>query len=148
MEESLTLYREAGDKIAVAEHLPDLGGVELARDNLGKAERFLREGLELSNDSGHRMPLLSSLLGIANLSKRRGRLSSAARLFGFLTEAPEASSFHHLLSSSGKARLASSIGAVRTQMDESAWEEAYAKGRSMRLDEAVSYALKETEAAG
>ena len=147
MEESLTLYREAGDKLAVAEHLPVLGDVELARDNLGKAERLLREGLELSNDSGHRMPLLSSLLGIARLSERRGRLSRAAGLFGFLMEASEASFVHHLLSSSEEARLASSIEAVRTQLGEAAWEVAYTKGRSMTLDEVIYYALEE-EAGG
>jgi len=147
MEESLTLYREAGDKLAVAEHLPVLGAVELARDNLGQAERLLREGLQISKDSGHRIPLLSSLLGIARLSERRGRPSRAAGLYGFLKEASEASFFHHLLPASEKARLASSIEAVRTQLSEAAWEEAYTKGRSMTLDEVISYALEE-EAGG
>jgi len=35
------------------------------------------------------------------------------------------------------------ISDVRSEMGEQAWEEAWSKGRAMRLEEAVSYAMEE-----
>ena len=37
------------------------------------------------------------------------------------------------------------ISAVRSEMGEGAWEEAWRRGRAMPLDEAVAYALREEE---
>ena len=39
------------------------------------------------------------------------------------------------------------ISAVRSGMEEEAWEEAFRKGRAMTLEEAVSYALEGKEEA-
>jgi predicted ATPase/class 3 adenylate cyclase len=142
-EDSLVLYRELGDKATVVENLANLGELELERGNLKQAERHLREGLILSKIAGHRMPMLYSLLGFGRLAEKRGELLRSARLFGFMIEAPEATFFHHLMNSSEKARLESSIATVRSRLGEVAWEEAYGEGRSMTLDEAVSYALEE-----
>jgi predicted ATPase len=142
-EDSLVLYRELGDKATVVENLANLGELELERGNLKQAERHLREGLILSKIAGHRMPMLYSLLGFGRLVEKRGELLRSARLFGFMIEAPEATFFHHLMNPSEKARLESSIATVRSRLGEVAWEEAYGEGRSMTLDEAVSYALEE-----
>jgi tetratricopeptide (TPR) repeat protein len=142
-EDSLVLYRELGDKATVVENLANLGELELERGNQKQAERHLREGLMLSKVAGHRMPMLYSLLGFGRLAEKRGELLRSTRLFGFMIEAPEATFFHHLMNSSEKARLESSIATVRSRLGEAAWEEAYGEGRSMTLDEAVSYALEE-----
>jgi hypothetical protein len=72
----------------------------------------------------------------------------SARLFGFMIEAPEATFFHHLMTTSEKALLESSIATVRSRLGEAAWEEAHGEGQAMTLEEAVSYALEEEAAGG
>jgi predicted ATPase len=147
-EESLVLYRELGDKLTVMGHLAALGELELERGNHKQAGRLLKESLMQSKDAGHRMPMLSSLLIFARLAEKRGELLRAARLFGFTMEAPEAVHFHHLMTSSEKARLESSIAAARSRLGAAAWEEAHVEGQAMTLEEAVSHALEEEEAGG
>jgi hypothetical protein len=40
------------------------------------------------------------------------------------------------------------LSATRSQLDEAAWQEAWAEGRAMTLEEAICYALEEEEAGG
>jgi hypothetical protein len=40
------------------------------------------------------------------------------------------------------------LAAARSQLDETSWQEAWAQGRAMTLEEAISYALEEEEAGG
>jgi hypothetical protein len=42
----------------------------------------------------------------------------------------------------------SHLAAARSQLDESSWHKAWAEGRAMTLEEAISYALKEADAGG
>ena len=40
------------------------------------------------------------------------------------------------------------LAAVRSQLDEASWEEAWAEGRDMSFEEAVSYAMEKGEVDG
>jgi hypothetical protein len=40
------------------------------------------------------------------------------------------------------------IDAARIRLDEATWREAWAKGRSMTLEDAIAYALEEEETGG
>jgi hypothetical protein len=76
----------------------------------------------------------------------RGETERAARLFG----ASEALSEEMgAPPESGESALQEHyLAAARSQLDEASWQEAWAQGQAMTLEEAISYALDEEEAGG
>jgi hypothetical protein len=74
----------------------------------------------------------------------RGEAQRAARLWGAAQTLQEAKDIPR--DTDFLAEADARISLVRSGMGEKAWEEAWRKGRTMPLDEAVSYALEEEHA--
>ena len=78
---------------------------------------------------------------MASVAGARGEAERAARLFGasevlreVMGTPPEP----------GESALQEPyLSAARSQLDETSWQEAWAEGRAMTLEEAISYALEE-----
>jgi predicted ATPase/class 3 adenylate cyclase len=138
--ESAAISRELGTKGQLALSLLNLG-CALLGENLEEAEACLGEALTLNRDIGAQGDTAACLEGLACVAGRRERASRAARLLGAAEAWREASGIPR--QSSDKAYVEPQLAAVRASSEEAAWEEALAEGRSMTLEEAVSYALEE-----
>jgi hypothetical protein len=117
----------------------------LLQDDLGRAADIYKESLTLAWDAGMNHIVQGDLEGLACLAGAQGKAERAARLWGaaqILHETKDIPRDPDFL-----AEADARIFAVRSSTGEEAWEEAWHRGRTMTLDEAVSYALEE-EAAG
>jgi predicted ATPase/class 3 adenylate cyclase/Flp pilus assembly protein TadD len=141
-EESVSLLEALGAGADTAVGLCNLGWMALLRSDLGRAGDFFEESLVLAWDTGTKPILLTTLEGYSCVAGARGEARRAARLWGAAQS----------LETEGIPRdtdwleeADERISAARSDLGEQAWEEALAKGRAMRLEEAVSYALEQYE---
>jgi predicted ATPase/Tfp pilus assembly protein PilF len=146
-EEAVALQRELGNRGGVSMGLCNLGWMALLQDDLGRAGGLFRESLSLSWDTGLNLIVQSALEGFACVTGAEGEVERAARLWGAAQALHETKNIPRDYDFLAEADAR--ILAVRLDMGEEAWEEAWRKGRAMNLDEAVSYALAgEEEASG
>jgi predicted ATPase/class 3 adenylate cyclase len=142
-EEAVALLRELGAGGDAAMGLSNLGWIALLQDDLGRASDLYRESLSLSWESGLNPIAQSVLEGFACMAAARGERERAARLWGAAQALHETKGIPR--DEDFLAEADTRISTVRSGMGEEGWEEAWRKGRTMTLDEAVSYALEEAE---
>jgi hypothetical protein len=80
-----------------------------------------------------------SLDGLACISAAEGASERAARLFGAAEVLGEALGSEHMPEED--ALRAPYLAMASSQLDEISWEEAWAEGRAMSMDQAIEYAL-------
>jgi predicted ATPase len=146
IEESLVLARETEDKWMIAMALANLGFATLHYGDHEQAAALLLEGLELGRELGDKMTQAECLEGLACVAATRGEAPQTAQLFGVAEVSREAMGVP--LPPEEHALREPYMVDARSRLDGSAWENAWEQGRSMSLDEAVSYALEEGEAGG
>ena len=143
VEESLALFRELGDKRYTSVSLFVLGLIRLARDDLDGGAALLEENTRIARELGDRLMGAYSLLVMGKVAALRGRPVRAARLWGAAEALREqmgmALSAFDLAASGYEQDLA----ALRSALDESAFEAAWAEGRTMSAEQAIEYALEE-----
>jgi predicted ATPase/DNA-binding CsgD family transcriptional regulator len=142
-EEAVALLRELGATGAVDLGLCNLGWLALLQDDLVRAADLYRESLSLSWDTGLNPTVQSALEGFACVAGAKGDAERAAWLWGAAQALHETQGIPR--DTDFLAEADARISAVRLGMGEEEWEEAWRKGRAMTLDEAVSYALEETD---
>jgi DNA-binding CsgD family transcriptional regulator/tetratricopeptide (TPR) repeat protein len=142
-EESLELAQETEDKLGLALALWLGALVSLGRDDHKQVKALSEEGLNLARQVGHTHVIVFILHVLAASAGSQGRALRSVRLWG-ATES--------LLDTLGVAmgpaerhHYGPYISAVRAQLDQRAWESAWAEGQTMSLEEAVEYALAEEE---
>ena len=149
-EEAVALCREHGYRSSLNYALDNLGWAALLQGDHERASTPYQESLVVSNELGDQMVGSDSLEGMACISAARGEALRAARLFGAaegLQETlREAVAFQH--SPEEEAWREPYLASARSQLGEATWEEALAQGRTMGLEQAVSYALEEGEVGG
>jgi predicted ATPase/DNA-binding CsgD family transcriptional regulator len=138
-EEAVALFRERGYK----------GGLELVLDNLGwaallqgdheRARNSYQESLTLCIELDDRMVASESLEGVACISAAEDASERAASLFGAAEALREAVGYQHIPEED--ALRAPYLAMARSRLDEAAWEEAWAEGRAMPMEQAIDYAL-------
>ena len=82
--------------------------------------------------------------GLACVAGTEGGAERAVRLFGAAEALREAVGWHRNLEE--EALREPYLRTARTQLEEGLWEQAWAEGRAMSFEEAVSYAMVEEEA--
>jgi non-specific serine/threonine protein kinase len=110
-----------------------------------RAKGLFGEGLKLSAASGEVSNVAYCLQGLAASAASEGRQARAARLWGAaeaLLEKIEAAAYIY---APDPSVYQDQVSAARAQIDEEAWEAAWAKGRTMALEQVVEYALLEVE---
>jgi len=141
IEEAVELARERrrGFMGLLSRPLDNLGWAALLGGELGRAKAQFGENLTLSKKRGDRGTLLMSLEGLACVAGAEGYALQAARLFGAAEALTEA--IRYRIVPQERAVLEPYRTSVRSRLGEAAWEEAHGHGRTMRLDEAIEYAL-------
>jgi predicted ATPase/class 3 adenylate cyclase len=138
-EEGVGLWRELGVGADTAVGLCNLGWMALVQKDFGKATDCYEESLRLAWDTGMEPVVLTTLEGYACLAGAQGEAQRAARLWVAAQTIQEARNIPR--DTYWLAEADSRISAVRSNLGEQAWDEAWREGRAMPLDEAVSYAL-------
>ena len=137
------MSRESKDPYTNTTALLGLGIVETRRGDHGRAKTLLEEGLVLSRKLGSMVNAAEILETLAEMAGALGEGTRAARLWGAadaLREvtgspwAPQERRLHEPY-----------LAAVRSGVDEADWRAAWEEGRAMTLEEAVAYALEDTE---
>jgi hypothetical protein len=130
----------------LADTLDNLGWAALLRGDSEQARALYIESMRLRLEIGDNLAAPETLLGLACVAEAREETERAVRLFG----ASEA--LREVMGAPpepGEIALQEPyLTATRSHLDETSWQEAWAAGRAMTLDEAISYALEEEVAGG
>jgi predicted ATPase/DNA-binding CsgD family transcriptional regulator len=143
-EEAAALLRERGFKGGSQWVLDNLGWAALLQGDHERAETFYEESLTLCKELGAKHVTSKSLEGVACVAGIRGEAERAARLFGAAEALLEAVGHQH---PPEEALLREPyLATTRSRLDEAAWQEAWAEGRAMSMEQAIEYALSAEEA--
>jgi predicted ATPase/DNA-binding SARP family transcriptional activator/DNA-binding CsgD family transcriptional regulator len=142
-EESLELAREVGDKQGVALALGNLGAVAIHQQDYRRAMNLQAEGLALAQELGDMEGVAYGLEMMATAADAQGQVRRAARLWGTAEVLRE--SIGAPLPANERPDYNRQVTAARSQLEEAAWLEAWAKGQAMTLEEAISYALEKED---
>jgi non-specific serine/threonine protein kinase len=107
------------------------------------ATKFIREGLPLAQELGNGYCVAWNLKASAVLFEAKAKEERAAKLYGAAEALRRAVGAP--LSPVDLPDHEHSLAAARAQLEEAVWEEAWAEGQAMTIEEAVEYALFEEE---
>lgn len=136
-QESLTLSRELGDKLRESFALRNLGHLACDHGDYDKAEALFRQSLELAYELGNVQNASLCFAGLAGVATFKGQTERSAMLFG-MSEALREDS-RGILPPTDLARYNRNLAALRTLIDEGAFESAWQSGRSYSITEAFAY---------
>jgi hypothetical protein len=142
--ESLALRRELGDQQGIAVSLNNLGLVAEKQGEYARAVALLRESLQLSSDIGARDMAAEGLEGLAWSVVAQGQPDRAARLGGAAEALREVLGVP--LSPDSRLGHDQALQAMDATLGERACAAAWAAGRAMPLDQAITLALSDTSA--
>jgi predicted ATPase/DNA-binding SARP family transcriptional activator/DNA-binding CsgD family transcriptional regulator len=144
--ETFSLFREMADEWSSARTLVWLGMVTVYKgDDPEAASGFLKKGLTLLRDMGDKEWMAFCLEAFAGLAGAKTQGARATRLHGAAEALREEVGVP--LPPADRPDYDHSVAAARSQLDEAAWETAWAEGKAMGLEKAIEYALSEEEAA-
>jgi predicted ATPase/DNA-binding CsgD family transcriptional regulator len=139
-EESLALRRTLGYKGGCAHTLAILGRIALAQGAYERATACYTESLALRQETGEKEGIATALEGLAAVAGMQGRPVRAARLYGF------AESLRTLLDAPlppiDRLAYQRTIAAIRAQLDEPTFLNAWAAGQALTLEEAIAEATQ------
>ena len=143
-EESLTLYKDMGDRQRIAHSLLGLAKLETRQGNNAAAQTLYEESLSLSSRGGHTLNIVSALEGLAQVSAAPGAVDAprahvlwATRLWG--TAEALRDKLGTPLPPVERAEYEQSINAARSYLGPEAFSSAWAQGRTMSPEQALSH---------
>lgn len=142
-EQSLSLAREGDDPQATSIACCAGATVAQAEHDHERAKGLFQEGLKRSANAGNETNVAYCLEGLAAAASWEGRQACAACLWGAaeaLLERIEAAAYIY---APNRSVYRDQVSATRVQLDEEAWEAAWAEGRAMTRERAMEYALSE-----
>jgi hypothetical protein len=142
-EESLMLWRELNDLWGIAWSLNVLGHVVQRQGDSERASALLSESLPLVWRRGDRAGIAWCLEGLASVAWVRRQPRRAARLFGAAEVLRQ--TFSVPLPPGERPAYERRLASARAQLDEATWLAAWAEGQAMTLEQAIAYALGESE---
>jgi DNA-binding CsgD family transcriptional regulator len=145
-EEALTLLRRQDLIGTVPSLLHNLGYLALRRADTRRALRLFRESLALFRDQGDQRGIADCLDGLAGVLGAMKQSERAARLLGAAEALREVTSA--IVWPANAADYERSLAVARGRLDEAAFAAAWAAGRALPLERAVSEALAGDPAGG
>jgi predicted ATPase len=144
-EESLPLMRMTEDRRDLLTVLTRAGWVQLRRGDPQQAANLLKEGLRIWRDVQHPGPapgIIMSLAGLAAVAAGREQGERAGQLFA-AAQTLNLSSSMFLDDAHRRADIDHSVAEARAHLDSGAFAAGWARGQTMTLEQAISYALQE-----
>ena len=137
--EGLTLSRELGEKRHIANSLRLLGFVALGGEDHNRATQLLKESLVIYRELGIKQYIADCLEGLAGVAALQGGPELGTRLLGAAERIREVLGVP--LTPSERSEVDGYSDVVRVELEEEAFEAAWAEGRKMSVEEAIDYAL-------
>jgi non-specific serine/threonine protein kinase len=144
LEESLTIQRQIGNQSAMAYSLMGLGHVAHAQGDNASARTYHEESLTIRREIGSRWGIAYSLEAFAELANSAGVADQAAQLWGAAEALRE--EIGSPLSPEEQEAYERTVASASGLLGEETFTTAWAKGRTMTLDEAIALALERTDA--
>jgi predicted ATPase/class 3 adenylate cyclase len=137
-QESLATMREVGDQQDIAVALANLGFVALSAGDFPTARSFFEDGLAVQHEVRDKLRIAYFLLGYACLAAAQGQGERAARLFGAEEAVREelGAPFRRV----DRPDYERFVAAARSAAAEGAFGAAWAEGRAMTVDQAITAA--------
>jgi predicted ATPase len=142
--ESLALRRQLGDRRGSVAILGALGEAVLAQGEVAGARKLHAEALSLSRELNYQQGYSWALRGLAQTAAAVGRPEQAVRLWGAEEALREATTLP--IWPEQQPDYERAIAAARAALDEETFAAAWAAGRAMSLEQAIAYALEESDA--
>ena len=138
-EQGLGLFRAENDKTHIAWGLEGLAGTAYLAKDLTGALKFHLESLNIKVEVMDKLGFAYSLEGLAQVAAAEEEPERAAILWGAASHLREA--LHVLLEPSREGLYTSLIPGTREQIGEKLFDEFWKKGETMKLEEAIQFAL-------
>ena len=140
-EQCLPLSRQLGDRRRIAGSLRLLGRAAAAGKDYGRALELYKESIVLSKEIEDPGGIAGGLeaLAVGIVAAQEGQ-ERAARLLAAAAALRQA--FSVPLQPTYQEEFDRSVASVRTQLEEDAFEEAWAEGEAMTMEAAIDYALE------
>jgi predicted ATPase len=139
-EEAAELYRKRGLRDGLQHALDNLGWATLLRGDYERAETLHKQSLSVSQDLGDKLIASESLEGLACTAGAQGEAERSAILFGAAEGLREAEGYQQ--APRDHSLREPYLATARSLVDEAAWAAAQEKGRSIKFEDAVVYALE------
>jgi predicted ATPase/class 3 adenylate cyclase len=143
-ERAVALQRALGSRTFVAQNLIGLAGAKLLTGDAAAAWGHVREAFTIVTEVGSRMMLSTMMWPLAVMAKEEGRHRRAAKLLGawarLREEAGGGPPQYVVLPFFGDPEVA-----ARQALGDEGYEEARAEGYAMGFEEAIAFALEDTE---
>ena len=139
-EQGLSLFRTEGDKTHIAWGLEGLAGAAYLERDIASALKLHLESLSIKVEVMDRLGIAYSLQGLAQVAAAEEEPERAATLWGAASHLREA--LNVLLEPSREEVYTSLIPQTRAQIGEKLFDEFWKKGETMKLKDAIEYALQ------
>jgi predicted ATPase/DNA-binding XRE family transcriptional regulator len=137
--QGLSLFRVEGDKTHIAWGLEGLAGTAYLAKDLASALKLHLESLRIKVEVMDRLGIAYSLEGLAQVAAAEEEPERAAILWGAANHLRETMNIP--LDPSREELYTSLIPRIREQIGDVAFEEAWKKGESMKLEEGIDFGL-------
>jgi tetratricopeptide (TPR) repeat protein len=141
LEESLTMRRELGDRVGIANSLSNLGNAALEQGDYAAARTLYEESLAINREIDRKLDVVFLLEGFASLALAQTDRMRSAQLHGAADAWREAMNSPALPIQ--QAKIDAQQATLRDALSEDAFAAAWQTGRAMTLEEAAAYALEE-----
>ncbi len=142
LEKSLEHFQQAKLSVACNMIIIDLADVELQSENIERAEELYKESIELHRTSLLNHPPIPDILAkMAYAAQIHGQFERSARLLGAAHQLGIGQTVTLIPDINGFEK---SVATVRAQMGSTAFDEAWARGQAMTLEQAITYVLKDS----
>ncbi|MCL4301428.1 MAG: tetratricopeptide repeat protein [Anaerolineae bacterium] len=138
--ESIELYRKLGNKAEIPAILHNLGYVTLGQGNVEAAGSLFAESLQQQFERGNRAGIAEGLAGLAALAGVQAAPERAAQLFGAAAAIREA--VQAPVWPAERFELENHEAAVRAQLDGPTFAALQTAGRTLAIEQAVTFALQ------
>ncbi len=142
-EESAAIFGELGDKWVLSIPLRHLGIVASRQGDHARAEQLYRESLAALRGLGEKWLISLCLEELAGAACAQGEYARAARLWG--AEETICEAIGATVRALYRADYEHGVQAAKRELGEEVFAAAWAEGRAMTLEGAVSYALEEVK---
>ena len=143
-EEVLSFYRQARFNLLMSIPMYMLGLIAIREGDYARANDRFSECLLFEQQRGTRLLLYECLIGFAQIASAEMRFERAAQIVGMIERQVEASQFS--LDNVDRAKLERLTTVLREKLGSAEFEALTAKGRAMTMEQAVGFALGESDA--